>query len=53
MYIANPTCESPKDIEQHTWKTKSQGHTSREIDESADCDSAATSEVDEYTLREF
>jgi len=26
-------CESPKDIEQYTWETKSQGHKSREIDD--------------------
>ena len=53
IFIENLTCESPKDLEKYTWETKRQGHTSREIDESADCDSAATSEVDKDAVREF
>jgi hypothetical protein len=47
IVIENPMCECPKDLEKYAWETKRQGHTSREIDETADCDSAATSEVDD------
>jgi hypothetical protein len=46
-------CESPKDLEKYTSERKRQGHTSRGIDESTDCDSAATSEVDKDAVREF
>ena len=53
LVIENRMCESPKDLQKHTWETKRQGHTSREIDESADCDSAATSEVDKDAVRGF
>jgi hypothetical protein len=47
IVIENRICESPKGLEKYTWEKKRQGRTSRDIDESADCDSAATIAVDE------
>ena len=53
IVIENTMCESPKDLQKHPWKTKRQGHTSREIDEPAASDSAATGQVDKDAVRGF